>query len=69
MKFINILKGPVSSVLGFLIMIGAVVSMGLGVVAVIWEGLALFGAGFLLLFMKDEIPAFIRKVFEKKIKE
>jgi hypothetical protein len=69
MKLSNFLKGPVSSVLGVLIMIGSGVSMGYALVPVIWEGCVMFSLGFILLFMKDKLPTWIERVFEKKIKE
>jgi hypothetical protein len=69
MNIDNFLKGPVSSLVGIAIMAGSSVSMGLGIIPVLWEGCVFFGLGFLALFMRDEIPGMIKRIFEKKIKE
>jgi hypothetical protein len=42
--------------------------MVLGKLEVIWNGSALFLIGFSVLFLKDELPSWIRKYFTKKLK-
>lgn len=69
MKIDNFLKGPISSIIGLLTIAVSIGVMSAGIVPVLWEGCVLFGLGFLLLFMKDEIPGMVRRIFEKKIKE
>lgn len=61
----NILKGPLTSILGVAIMGLATYAMYVGTLTVKWEGSILFILGFCLLFMKDQLPSLIKKIVDK----
>lgn len=69
MKLTNFLKGPLSSILGIVIMAASIFAVIDSRIEVMWEGAIVFALGFMLLFMRDEIPGFIKRIFTKKLKD
>jgi TRAP-type uncharacterized transport system fused permease subunit len=67
--FDNFLKGPISSILGIIIMGAAIYAVIDSRIEVIWEGAVVFALGFMLLFMRDSMPEFIKRIFTKKLKD
>jgi hypothetical protein len=67
MKWENILKGPVMSTIGTVAMAGSIYAMITGTLPAQWEGAVVFGLGFSCLFMKDQIPGWIKRIVNKNI--
>jgi hypothetical protein len=68
MKTENFIKGPLTTLLGLGLIVVAVVARLTEYLKDInaWEALGLAAAGFGLMFMRDEIPGFIRNFINKK---
>jgi predicted Na+-dependent transporter len=69
MKLENFLKHKVTSIVGVIMMITSAYVMLFKNFSVWPEGCVIFALGFMMLYMRDSIPGFITKIFEKKIKE
>lgn len=69
MRFENFIKGPLTTLLGFCLIIAAAVAWLTDYLNNItdWQALWVAGAGFGLMFMRDDIHILIKKFVEKKI--
>jgi hypothetical protein len=62
----NFLKGPMTSLLGFSVMVASVIFWFMDKIET-EHAAGASAVGFVLLFMKDQMPGFISKWFNKKI--
>ena len=66
----NIWKGPITSVIGLIIILGSVYAVEfIHKIDWVWNGLIGVGIGAVLFFVPDKIPGFLSSVLDKKEKE
>jgi hypothetical protein len=62
----NVIKGPLTSLVGLLIIVGSAYSAFMGHVSWVWEGLTGVGVGTFLIFTPDSIKQIVEAVIKKK---
>lgn len=66
MKFENFIKGPLTSAFGLASMIAAGIGFWIDHLTDLQAG-ALGVIGFALIFMRDQLPGFVARLFNKKL--